>query len=67
MEITHGYKYLGIDLYLHGHVELSSKMWSCMYENMMGTLRKEAIVGVTCSRLSCLQHSYMALEFGELT
>ena len=48
VEITHEYEYPGIDFYSHGHFEPSSKRQriACM-KALMGTLRKESVVGVT--------------------
>ena len=53
IEITHEYKYLGIDLYSHGYFEPSNKKKQRIagIKALMGTLRKEAIVGVTCWEL----------------
>jgi hypothetical protein len=47
-EITHQYKYPGIDSYSHGHFEPSYKMQriACM-KVVMCTLRKETVVGFT--------------------
>ena len=69
IKITHEYKYLGIDLYSHSYFEPSSKRWrlACL-KALMGTLKKEVIVGVTCWELKCcFQLSHMALKFGEET
>ena len=51
-EIPREYKYLGIDFYSHGYFEPSSirQGIACM-KALMRTLRKEAVVGVTCWKL----------------
>jgi hypothetical protein len=52
IEITYEYKYFGIDLYSHGHFEPSSKKQSiASIKALMGTLRKEAVTGVTSREL----------------
>ena len=49
IEITHEYKYLGIDIWSYGYFEPCSKEGiSAFVKALMGTLYKEAIVGVTC-------------------
>ena len=74
-EITHHYKYLGIDSYSHGHFEPSNKRQRivCM-KVVMCTLRIETIVGFTSWEFEShllkalvLQLSHMALKFGETT
>ena len=49
IEITHEYKYLGIDFYSHGYFEPSSKRQgiACV-KALMKNLREEVVVGVTC-------------------
>ena len=52
IEIIHEYKYLEIDFYSHNYFEPSSKRGKIAgMKALMGTLRKEAIVGVTCWKL----------------
>ena len=66
IEITHEYKYLGIDFYSHGYFEPSSKRRriACM-KALMATLRKEAVVGVTCWELK--SHLFKALVLPTVT
>ena len=66
IEITHEYKYLGIDFYLHDYFEPSSKMQgiACM-KALMGTLRKEGVVNVTCWELKF--HPFKALVLPTFT
>ena len=46
---THEYKYLGIDFYSYGYFEPSSKRRGVVgLKALMGTFRKEAVVGITC-------------------
>ena len=66
IEITHEYKYLGIDFYSHGYFEPSSKRRRiASMKALMGTLRKEAIVGVTCWELK--SHLFKALVLPTFT
>jgi hypothetical protein len=52
IEITHEYKYIETDFYSRGYFEPSSKRQGIVgMEALMGTSRKEAIVGVTCCEL----------------
>ena len=61
IEVTHEYKYLGIDFHSHGYFEPSSKSHRIAgMKAFMGTLRKEAIIGVTCWELK--SHLVKALE-----
>ena len=66
IEITHKYKYLEIHFYSHRYFELSSKMRRIIgVICLMGTLRKEIIVGVTCWELK--SHMFKALVLPTLT
>ena len=61
-EITHKYKYLGIDFYSHGYFESSSRRRRMLgIRTLMDTSRKEAIVGYTCQELK--SHLFKALVF----
>ena len=60
IESTHEYKCLGIDFYSHGHFEPPSKKHKIIgLKALMGTLRKEAVIGVTCWELK--SHLFKAL------
>ena len=60
IEITHEYKYLGIGFYSHGYFEPSIKRRRIIgMKALMSTLRKEAIVRVTCWNLK--SHLFKAL------
>ena len=67
---------LGIGFYLHGHFRSSSRRQRvASVDVLMGTSRKEAIVGVICWEIkSCIFEAFgapnfphMALKFGEVT
>lgn len=52
IETTHKYKYFGVNFYSHGYFETSTKRrWIASMKALMTTLRKKAIVGVTCWEL----------------
>ena len=60
MEITHEYNYLRIGFYSHDYFEPSSKRRGIgSMKGLMGTLRKEAVVGVTSWELK--SHLFKAL------
>ena len=58
IEITHKHKYVGIGFYSHGYFGPSSK-WRSM-KALMATLRKIAIVKITCRKLK----SHLFKAFG---
>jgi hypothetical protein len=52
IEIIQEYKYLGINFYSHSYFEpLSKRRQIASMKALMATLRKEAVVGVTCWEL----------------
>ena len=52
IEINNEYKYLGIDICSHGYFEpLSKRQRMASMKALIDTLRKEAVVGVTCWEL----------------
>ena len=66
IEITYEFKYYGIDLHSHGHFELSSKKQRiASMKALMGTLRKEAVIGVTSRELK--SHRFKTLVLPTFT
>ena len=60
IEITHEYKYLGIDFYSDDNFEQSSKKRGiASMKASMGTLKKEPVVEITCWKLK--SHPFNAL------
>ena len=66
IEINHEYKYLGIEFYSHGFFEPSSKRQRITsMKALMGTMRKEALVVVTCWEIK--SHLFKALVLPTFT
>ena len=64
MEVIHEYNTSGLISTHMSHFELSSKRQrTAGLKALMGTLKEDAIVGVTCWKLK----SHMALQLGEVT
>ena len=66
IEITHEYKYLGIDSYWHAYFEPPSKKWRiASMKALMDTLRKESVIIVTCWEFK--SHLFKALVLPTFT
>ena len=66
IEIAHEYEYLEIDLYSHGHFEpLSKRQRIAGMKALMGNLKKERVVIVTCWKLK--SHLFKAMVLPTFT
>ena len=67
IEITHEYKYLGIDFYSHDYFESSSKRWGITsMRALMGTLRDETVVNAHLFKALVLPTSTYGTEIWEV-